>query len=500
MKIIPAVLGMLVLTTQLHAQTTQPASAKRMNVLFIAVDDLRPQLGCYGQPQMKTPNIDALAKSGLLFDRAYVQQAVCSPSRTSLMTGRRPDTTKVYDLETHFRTTIPNVVTLAQHFKDNGYHSQGFGKIYHGGLDDKESWSVPHTPAPGPAYGDPKIIQGIEAERKKLRADGINRKQVNRRAKGPAWEAAEADDDALPDGRTAVGALKALNEVKDKPFFLAVGFIKPHLPFVAPKKYFDLYPPAEQIELPKNDQHPQGAPAYAVTNFGELRTYQGMPKDPAPVEPQQARELIRAYYASVSYVDAQVGRLLAELDRLGLRENTIVVLWGDHGWHLGEQALWCKHTNFENATRNAMMIRAPGRHASPGAATDALVETVDLYPTLCELAGLTLPKDLEGASLVPLLANAQRAWKPAAFSQYPREGGKVMGRSIRTNRYRYTEWLSTADNKALAAELYDHQTDPAETANLAAKQEHAAAVKQLSEQLHAGWQKALPPLYPHALW
>ncbi len=478
----------------LVTSSVSSAADKRMNVLFIAVDDLRPQLGCYGQPQMKTPNLDALAKSGLLFNRAYVQQAVCSPSRTSLMTGRRPDTTKVYDLKTHFRTTIPDVVTLAQHFKDNGYHSQGFGKIYHGALDDKESWSVPHTPAPGPGYGDPKIIKGMEEQRKTLRAEGVKPKQVNRRAKGPAWESAEVSDDALPDGKTVVGALKALNEVKDKPFFLGVGFMKPHLPFVAPKKYFDLYPPAEQVELPKNDQHPQGAPAYAVTNFGELRTYQGMPKDPAPLEPQQARELIRAYYASVSYIDAQVGRLLAELDRLGLRENTIVVLWGDHGWHLGEQGLWCKHTNFENATRNAMMIRAPGRHASPGATTDALVETVDLYPTLCELAGLTLPEGLEGASLVPLLADAQRAWKPAAFSQYPRENGKVMGRSIRTDRYRYTEWLNTADNKPLATELYDHQTDPAETVNVAAKKGHTAVVEQLSEQLHAGWRKALPPL------
>lgn len=267
--------------------------------------------------------------------------------------------------------------------------------------------------------------------------------------------------------------------------------MKPHLPFVAPRKYFDLYPPADQIALPPNDEPPAGAPSYANTSFGELRGYDGMPKK-GPVPQQQARELIRAYNASVSYVDAQVGRLMAELDRLGLRENTIIVLWGDHGWHLGEQGQWCKHTNFENATRNAMMISVPGRHKQPGAKSDALVETVDLYPTLCELAGLALPDGLEGTSFVPLLADPSRAWKSAAFSQYPR-GPKVMGYSIRTDRYRYTEWQNTADNKPLATELYDHQTDPAEAVNIAEKEDQAEVVKRVSEQLHSGWRKALPP-------
>ena len=472
------------------APATQPA--KRMNVLFIAVDDLRPQLACYGQTQMKTPHIDALAKRGLLFNRAYVQQAVCSPSRTVLLTGRRPDTTKIYDLETHFRTTIPDVVTLPQHFKNAGYHSQGFGKIYHGALDDKDSWSVPHTPVPGPAYADPKILERIADKRKEAKGKNLRPRQINRLSKGPAWESAEVEDDQLPDGKTATNAIKALGEVKDKPFFLAVGFVKPHLPFVAPKKYFDLYP-LEQIELPKDNKPPQGSPGHAVTNFGELRTYEGMPEDPSPVEPQQARELIRAYYASVSHMDAQVGRVIAELDRLGLRDNTIIVLWGDHGWHLGEQGQWCKHTNFENATRTALIVSVPGGHAKPGAKTDALVETVDLYPTLCELAGLPKTNGLEGTSLVPLIKDPSRAWKPAAFSQYPREGRKVMGYSIRTDRYRYTEWQDVATKKPLAKELYDHETDAAETVNLAAKEDQAAVVKKLSEQLNAGWKQSLPP-------
>ncbi|MGB7156428.1 MAG: sulfatase [Tepidisphaeraceae bacterium] len=474
------------------AQTTQSAKPKPMNVLFIAVDDLRPQLGCYGQAQMKTPNLDALAASGLLFNRAYCQQAVCSPSRTSLLTGRRPDTTRVYDLETHFRTTIPDVITLPQHFKNGGYHTQGFGKIYHGSLDDERSWSVPHTPVPGPAYADPKTLAEIKAKREALRDQDLKPRRQNRLIKGPPWESAEvSDDDKLPDGKTASSAIKALREVKDKPFFLAVGFVKPHLPFVAPKKYFDLYPPAEQIALPKDDARPQGAPDIAFTDFGELRGYVGVPKD-GPVPEQQARELIRAYYAATSYMDAQVGRLLAELDALGLRDNTIIILWGDHGWHLGEQGQWCKHTNFENATRAAMMIAVPGKVSGVkrGAKTDALVEFVDIYPTLCELAGLSLPAGLEGTSFVSLLADPSRAWKPAAFSQYPRRGN-VMGYSMRTDRYRYTEWQGEG-GKPVATELYDHQTDPAETTNIAAQADQAEVVKKLAEQLSAGWKSAAP--------
>jgi arylsulfatase A-like enzyme len=271
-----------------------------------------------------------------------------------------------------------------------------------------------------------------------------------------------------------------------------VGFIKPHLPFVAPKKYFDLYPP-ESIQLPKDDQRPQGIPKHAVTNFGELRGYEGMPKDPEPITAEQARDLIRGYYAATSYMDAQVGRVVAELDRLGLRENTIIVLWGDHGWHLGEQGQWCKHTNFENATRNALIVSVPSGHAKAGVKTDALVESVDLYPTLCELVGLARPDGLEGTSFAPLFADPTRTWKPAAFSQYPREGRKVMGYSIRTDRYRYTEWQEVATKKRLAAELYDHESDPAETVNVADKADQAETVKKLSEQLNAGWSEALPP-------
>jgi arylsulfatase A-like enzyme len=471
----------------LLACASAPAASKP-NILFIAVDDLRPQLGCYGDPIAKTPNLDALASRGLLFNRAYCQQAVCSPSRSSLLTGRRPDTTKIYNLEDHFRTFLPDVVTLPQHFKNNGYHAQGFGKIYHGSLDDPRSWSVPHTPSQGLAYG-PKVAKAIEKHRDELRAQGITGKKLQQAAKGPAWQAAACEDNVLNDGATADKAIEAMNQVKDKPFFLAVGFVKPHLPFVAPKKYFDLYPPADQIKLPENRTRPEGAPGLAFTDFAELRSYQDMPKGNAPISDQQARELIRGYYAATSYMDAQVGRVLAELDKLGLRDNTIIILWGDHGWHLGEQGMWCKHTNFENATRAAMMISVPDKilpQAKHGVKTDALVEYVDIYPTLCELAGLELTQGLEGASFVPLISDPTRAWKSAAFSQYPRQGGQIMGYTMRTDRYRYTEWQDK-QGKAVAVELYDHQSDPRETRNIASDASQAATVTELSNKLKEGW-------------
>jgi arylsulfatase A-like enzyme len=456
-------------------------AADRPNILFIAIDDLRPELGCYGSP-VKSPNLDALAKRGLLFERAYCQQAVCSPSRTSLLTGRRPDTTRVYDLETHFRKNIPDVVTLPQHFKANGYHTQSFGKIYHGALDDPQSWSVPHTANKASQYSDPKTLADIKRR-------SATASEVGGRTKGPAFEIAEVDaDNKLPDGFIADKAIEAMRQVKDKPFFLAVGFMKPHLPFVAPKRFFDLYPPGS-IQLSPNPNAPRDVPALALTNFGELRGYTDIPKGKEPITDQQAKDLRRAYYAATSFMDSQVGRVLEELDKLGLRENTIVIVWGDHGWHLGDLGQWCKHTNFEIATRAAMMISVPKMNHA-GAKTAALVEFVDIYPTLCELSGLSLPEGLEGMSFAPLLDDPNRAWKKAAFSQYPRPGQKAMGYTMRTDRYRYTEWVNTGNKSVIARELYDHRSDPLETKNVAGEQ--AEAVKQLSEQLAKGWRDAGP--------
>lgn len=448
-----------------HA-AVQSKTAAKPNILFIAVDDLRPELGCYGVKDARSPNIDALAKSGALFNRAYCQQAVCSPSRTSLLTGRRPDTTKVYNLMDHFRQTIPDVVTLPQHFKNNGYFCQSFGKIYHHGLDDPKSWSAPSFATGGNGLS-------IVPRAKNQKPD----------KRGPAWESPDVNDDALGDGQAASAALAKLAEIKDKPFFLAVGFIKPHLPFIAPKKYYDLFQTSE-MKLASNPFPPKDVFPKALIDWAELRTYSGIPKT-GPIPDEMARELRRGYYAATSYTDAQVGRLLAALDQYGLRENTIVILWGDHGWQLGEHGLWCKHTNFEIATRAPLIVRAPGRKA--GVKSDALVEFVDVYPTLCELAGLPLTEGLEGQSFAKLLNNPKLDWKDAAFSQYPR--GKLMGHSMRTDRYRYTEWAIPGQTPE-AMELYDHKKDPDENVNIANLPKNEKLVAELSQQLHRGWKAA----------
>ena len=476
-------------------------AADRPNVLFIAVDDLRPELGCYGADPMRTPALDRFAGTALRFERAYCQQAVCSPSRTSLMTGRRPATTGVHDLNTHFRKNLPDVVTLSQHFKDHGYHAVGMGKIYHGSLDDPASWSVPHRRPKAPLYGDPEIQADLVRQRKAKRGrkpaqvaerdpeTGLAlkiKRDYRAKSNGPSWEAADVADEVFHDGQLAGMAVRTLGRMADtpKPFFLAVGFVRPHLPFVAPRKYFDLYP-KEGIGLSPNPNAPADVPPIALHDFGELRQYQGIPKGKGPLPDQQARDLRRAYYAATSYVDAQIGRVIDELDRLGLAEDTIVVVWGDHGWHLGDQGLWCKHSNFERAARVPLLLRVPGR--TSGESTPALVELVDVYPTLCEAAGLPLPEGLEGTSMMPLTDDPRRPWKSAAFFEYPR--GNRMGHSIRTDRYRYTAWTGR-DGAVVARELYDHQADPLETANLADRPEQAERVADLQRRLDGGWQAA----------
>ncbi len=465
------------------------AAAEKMNVLFIAVDDLRPALGCLGDPAAKTPNIDKLAGGGTAFLRAYCQQAVCSPSRSSLLTGCRPDTTKVYDLVTHFRTAIPNVVTLPQHFKENGYHVRGGGKIYHGGYDDMPSWSEPWQPAPGRGFGPDgqKLLAAAKEEAKKKNEDLT-------RVRGLPYEAPEVEDEYLNDGATAKRAIELLrtNREKGQPFFLAVGFLKPHLPFVAPKKYWDMQdvsklPPAGPAERPKD------APQYAPQLGGELRAYIDMPKS-GPIPDAHAKKLVHGYYAAVSYMDAQVGRVLDELKALGLDKNTVVVLWGDHGWHLGDHGIWCKHTNYEKATRAALVMRSPNQKAA-GKTTKALVEYVDIYPTLAELCGLAKPAHLEGHGFAKLLDDPNAPWKTAAFSQYPRgskETGPLMGYAMKTARYRYVEWRTRKDGEVKATELYDHDVDPDENESVAKKPENAKLVEELAAQLKTGWKGALP--------
>ena len=489
-------------------------AADKPNVLFIAVDDLRPELGCYGRGYIKSPNIDTLARAGMVFNRAYCQQAVCSPSRSSLMTGTRPDTTKVWDLIEHFRKALPEVVTLGQHFKNHGYFVQGMGKIYHGNLDDPQTWSVPWQVPKAVKYALPENA-ALDARQYEGEPDGDAPAKAKKKSKknqaatpdgppssglnvrGPAFESADVPDNTYQDGKVAELAVATLREVSKKaePFFLAVGFIKPHLPFVSPKKYWDLYDPAK-IQLAPNKFRPRGAPEYAILPGGELRNYYGIPEGSVPDD--LARQLKHGYYAALSYMDAQVGKVLAELDRLNLRKNTIVILWGDHGWKLGEHDAWCKHSNAENDVNAPLILSVPGMK-NAGAHTDALVEFVDIYPTLSELAGLPLPKHLEGVSFRPLLDDPRRSWKAAAFSQYPRSGGKtgagqLMGYSMRTDRYRFTAWVERADHtKVLATELYDHQADPQENTNIANAPANADLVKRLMMQWKQGWQNAKPP-------
>ncbi len=470
-------------------------TARRKNVLFIAVDDLRPELGCYGHPMVKSPNIDALAKAGVLFERTYCQQAVCGPTRASLLTGKRPDTTKVYDLKTHVRKANPDIVTLQQHFKNNGYFSEGLGKLFHGSQEDEPSYSIPHRTAKAPVYA-------LE-ENAKLQKDGGKKSTKNAdeadaesRMRGPAVECADVQDNVYEDGKCCEMAIESLQRLAPKakakntadrqPFFLGVGFRKPHLPFIAPKKYWDLYD-RSKIPMPYAEK-PKNAPDLAFTNWNELRSYSDIP-DVGPCDEAKTRELIHGYYACVSYTDAQVGKLMAELDRLGLRKDTIVILWGDHGWKLGEYSQWSKHTNFELDTRVPMIISDPDYPA--GRRVNALTEFVDIYPTLAELCGLPVAADLEGSSFVPLMNDPKRTWKEAAFSQYPR-GKKIMGYSMRTDQYRYNEWIELKSKDIIARELYDLKNDPLCKECIVERPEHAALVAQLHDMLTAGWQKARP--------
>lgn len=464
------------------AAAGERASA-RTNVLFIAVDDLRPDLGCYGNARVQTPNIDRLAKSGMLFERAYCQQAICMASRASLLSGYRPDVGEIYRCEALYRH-VPDALSLNRHFLANGYATKSIGKIYHHGSDDKVGWSHGDHDPDGEWVGRGYLSEeGMAAARVYDEAYP----KAKRRGMGPAFESAEVPDNAYADGKIADLAVASLGQLKEDPFFLAVGFRKPHLPFNAPKKYWDLYDPAD-LALAENPFLPEDAPKEALTTWGELRGYHGMPTK-GDMPDDLARQLLHGYYACVSYVDAQVGRVLDALEAHDLYEKTVVVLWGDHGWKLGEHGMWCKHTNFELDTHAPLMFRAPGMPA--GQRTRALTEFVDIYPTLCDLAGLSKPNHLQGTSAVPLFTDPDRPWKRAAFSQYPR--GRVMGRSVRTNAHRYTEWRDTKKDELVARELYDHVSDTAENRNVVDLPENAARVRELAALLKEGYQAALPP-------
>ena len=431
----------------------------KYNVLFIAVDDLNNDVSSYGHPLVKTPNFERLANMGVQFNQAYCQFPLCSPSRASLMTGLTPDQTKIYDLTTHFRKINPDVITLPQHFKNNGYYTARVGKIYHygvpsqigtNGLDDSISWQHVVNPI-GRDKTDEKLVKNL----------------VKGRSLGStlAILAAAGTDEEQTDGKVATEAIKLLDQHKDKPFFLAVGFFRPHSPYVAPKKYFDMYP-LESIKLPNEPTNDlDDVPAAALFT-----------KPPHWGLPETDRKIaMQGYYAAVSFMDAQVGRVLDALDRLDLEKNTIIVLWSDHGYNLGEHGQWMKQSLFEKSARVPFIIAAPS--FNKGKTSARTVELLDIYPTLAELCNLPPIQKLAGKSLKPLLENPEAAWTKPAFTQVKR--GEIMGRSVRTERWRYTEW----DSGKAGIELYDHDKDKGEITNLAGKKEYTATEKELAQLL-----------------
>ncbi len=475
-------------------------SAGKPNVLFIAVDDLKPDISAYGAI-IPTPGIDRLAEGGTTFLNAHCQQAVCAPSRASILTGRRPDVTRVWDLKTQIRDITPDILTLPQYFKQQGYHTLGVGKIFdQRSVDDgadSVSWSQPFTEnwmldynestgKPTAHYHNVRSRAiGAEADAAGVEGWGARNEFLHERRGWPVAECIDVPDDAYSDGAIRKYAVQELSKLagKEQPFFLAVGFQKPHLPFVAPKKYWELIRPVH-TKRASFKEHAKGSPDYAWTDFPELRSYNGIP-DSGPLKPLLQQTLIHGYYACVAYIDAQIGALLDELEAQGLAGNTIVVLWGDNGWHLGDHGQWTKHTNYEQATRVPFIVKMPGQSTR---STTMPAELTDLFPTLCELAALPLPEDLDGVSLAPTVLDGQEDLRDFAVSQYPR--GERMGYALRNERYRFVAWYQTGPDRAAngdeaidAIELYDYQEDPLETENLAELAGYAETVSQLRQQL-----------------
>ena len=458
MKFLPAALAIAALALN------SPAESKpKLNVLFVVADDQNTDLGCYGHRLVKSPNLDRLAGRGVRFDRAYCQYPLCNPSRSSVMTGRRPDTTRVWNNGPYFRDTLPDVVTLPQLFKKNGYSVARVGKVYHAGVpmeigmdgkDDPPSWDYTVNP------------RGRDKEQEKSLVNFTPKRSLGSCL---CYLMAEGTSEEQTDGKVAAEAIKLLEQNRSRPFFLAVGFYRPHSPHIAPKKFYDLYP-LEEIEAPS--ARPE-----------ELKN---IPREALFIKPphwgataQQQREVIRGYYACVSFMDEQVGKVLAALDRLGLTGNTLVVFWSDHGYLLGLHGQWMKTMLFEGAARVPLILAGPGIPA--GKVCPRTVELVDLYPTLAELCGLTPPGGLEGRSLRPLLEDPVAPWNAPAYTQVLRldDKNRPRGNSVRTERWRYTEW----EQGKAGIELYDHDCDPNEFNNLAKDEKYSKVATQFRDLL-----------------
>lgn len=471
----------VLLLSLLLAPCSLLSAAERPNILFIASDDMRPQLGCYGDTTVKSPNIDRLAARGMVFERSYVQQALCSPSRISMLSGRYPATTKIWEIGRTLRTTMPDITTMPQHFKDNGYHTRSIGKIYHVGIDDDASWTIPaaHGAKPRHSKETAAAVQQFLADAK---AKGITIPQKgkgSRQSAVPPFEAVDCADDDLLDGDAANMGIAQLREhakSPDKPFFLAVGFANPHVPWISPKKYWDLYDPAK-FTLATNEFLPKYAPDFAATSGQDFRWYRGVPEGDLPEA--YKRQCLHGYFAAISYVDAQVGRLLDALEETGLAKNTIVVFWSDHGYYMGEHTWWgAKHNNYEGATRNCFIVATPGMKTA-GSKTQALAQAVDIAPTLTELCGLPTHSGFQGRSLRPVLDDPAAVVNDAAFSWYPKAGW--LGVAMRTDKWRFVEWTKPGEQPA--RELYNMVNDPQCDLNVADKPEHEKMLQTLSNRL-----------------
>jgi len=445
----------------------QVNNQKPKNILFIAVDDLRPELNFYGAKHIKSPNLDKLASESLVFNRAYCNVPVCGASRASLLTGMRPTRKRFINYSTRADVDVPNAISLPKLLKENGYNTISNGKIYHNRKDDTAAWDSIWFPKGN--------IRNYQLG-KNVKKNG----DANLAMGGAsAFENSDVNDTVYFDGKIAQKGIAHLKTLKNskQPFFLALGFMKPHLPFNAPKKYWDLYD-RNQIELSKSHIQPKSTPKKAFHNFGELRNYGNIPRR-GKIKKALAKELIHGYYACVSYVDAQIGLVLDELKRLELDDDTIVILWGDHGWNLGDHKLWSKHVTFETALRTPLIIKVPGK--TKGQKTDAITEFIDVYPSLAELAGLQIPKTVDGKSFVPII-NGEKSKKDWAVSKFKDAVTLIKGDLF------YTEWT---DDKGIAYErmLFDHKTDPLELDNLAEKPQYREKVKALAVELRAKWGK-----------
>ena len=520
----------LILLISLFSITSFSLTAQKKskpNIIFIAIDDLKPELGCYGNKLIKSPNIDRLAKMGTVFLDNYCQQAVCGPTRASLMTGMRPDVTKIWDLKTKMRDMNPDIQTLPQYLITQGYITSGVGKIFHPSCVDKKadepSWSIPFLNAKStdfanglgfPAkkhYQSPETKAAINAEAPDEKGGKADDGESTAGKVKPSTECLDLPDNAYEDGVNALIAKESIIKLtKDKkPFFFAVGFHKPHLPFVAPKKYWDLYK-REDMPLAEFQDHAANSPLVAYHRSGELRAYTDIPEFVTLSEedlriglkPEKQKELVQGYYAAVSYTDAQVGIILNTLDSLGILNNTIIVLWGDHGWHLGDHDMWGKHSNFEQATRAPLIFAAPGFSAGQ---TKSMSEHLDVFPTICDLANLDIPTQLQGKSLKPLMKNKSAVVNEFSVSQYPRKlkaaevkkigytDGKLMGYSIRNEKYRYTVWMNnnftTKEpynvSRVYAVELYDYTKDPLEKVNVADDKGYKKIAAELNDKMIA---------------